>query len=275
MELTGKTDLGAVSMAATADAGPTGEGVDLDHTSFAVHDALDWARRLRRDLGATPVAGEVLPEFRYLLLHVGTRDAGARLELLEPVGDGFLTRHLAKRGEGPHHVTFTVPDLRAAVEQVRSLGLAVGGESYEHPPWREAFLPPDGTHGVVVQLAQSDRAYPRPEDLLATRERDTATFPSTQGAADPLWWAPVWDTAPGATAVLGTTHLGSTDLGASRALFAGVLGGAVTEGERFLHFRWPSGSVRVHAADRAGVLGMDLQGGPDLHIGAARLRPSR
>ena len=46
---------------------------DLDHTSFAVHDALAWARRLRRELGATPIAGETLTEFRYVLLHVGHR----------------------------------------------------------------------------------------------------------------------------------------------------------------------------------------------------------
>ena len=252
-------------------AGPA--GADLDHTAFAVHDALGWARRLRRALGATPVGGEVLPEFRYLLLHVGTPDEGARLELLEPVGPGFLTRHLATRGEGPHHVTFTVPDLRATVARVRALGLTVVGESYGHAPWQEAFLPPDDRHGVVVQLAQSDRAYPPPAQLLASRERDTAGFPSTRGALEPLWWTPLWDTAPGGTAVLGTTHLASTDLAFSRRLFAGVLGGAVSEGEQHLHLSWPSGAVRVHAADRAGVLGMDLRGG-QIRIGAARLGPS-
>jgi hypothetical protein len=56
-------------------------GIDLDHTSFAVHDAMGWARRLRRQLGATPIAGEMLEEFRYLLLYVGTAEGGARLEL--------------------------------------------------------------------------------------------------------------------------------------------------------------------------------------------------
>jgi hypothetical protein len=88
------------------------ETIDLDHTSFAVDDALAWARRLRRDLGATPIAGEVLPAFRYVLLYVGTVTSGARIELLDPVGDGFLTRFLERHGTGPHHLTFTVPDLR-------------------------------------------------------------------------------------------------------------------------------------------------------------------
>ena len=248
-------------------------GVDLDHTSFAVHDALGWARRLRRELGAVPIGGEVLPEFRYILLHVGTADEGARLELLDPAGPGFLTRHLARRGEGPHHVTFAVPDLRGAVARVRSLGLTVVGESHGHTPWQEAFIPPDGTHGVVVQLAQSDRAYPAPAEVLATRERDPASAPSTRGAVQPLWWTPVWDTDPAGTAVLGATHLASTDLSASRLLFAGVLGGEVHAAEHSVEFRWPSGSVRVHGADRPGVLGMDLSGGgPEgIALGVARL----
>ncbi|MFD2093786.1 VOC family protein [Blastococcus deserti] len=248
-------------------------GVALDHTSFAVHDAMDWARLLRRLLGATPIAGETLPEFRYLLLHVGTAEAGGRLELLEPVGPGFLTRHLDKRGEGPHHVTFTVPDLEAMVDRVRALGATVVGETYDHPPWREAFLAPDHRHGVVVQLAQSDLAYPSAQELLSTRDRDTARFPSTRGATDPLWWTPLWDEAPQLTARLGATHLGSTDLQFSRRLFGDVLGGRVVEGRGFLDISWPGGSLRVHASDRPGVMGASLRGGgaDELRIGAAWL----
>lgn len=34
--------------------------VELDHTSFAVADALGWARRLRSGLGALPIAGDSL-----------------------------------------------------------------------------------------------------------------------------------------------------------------------------------------------------------------------
>lgn len=104
---------------------PGSDGVDLDHTSFAVHDAMAWAHRLRRELGATPIAGETLPEFRYLLLHVGTAERGARLELIEPASSGFVTRFLQRRGEGPHHLTFTVPDLREATARARGLGFTV------------------------------------------------------------------------------------------------------------------------------------------------------
>ncbi|MDQ8704097.1 VOC family protein [Streptomyces sp. LHD-70] len=262
----------AVTAPRTAATG--GTGIDLDHTSFAVHDAMRWARFLRRKLGATPISGETLPEFRYLLLYVGAPEQGARLELMEPQGDGFLTRNLAKRGEGPHHVTFTVPDLRAAVARVRALGSTVVGESYEHPPWHEAFIVPDDKHAVVIQLAQSDRRYPGPEDLLTTCARDPESLPSVSGATEPLWWTSLWGTPVETTARLGATHLASTDLAFSRRLFEGVLGGELRAEDEHFDFSWPGGSVRVHAAERPGILGMALHGSgfTSVRIGSASLR---
>jgi len=247
---------------------------DLDHTSFAVHDALAWAGRLRRELGATPIAGETLAEFRYLLLYVGDATDGARIELLEPRGAGFLSRFLERHGIGPHHITFTVPDLRAAVERVRAVGATVVGEDYEHPSWQEAFVAPDGIHGVVIQLAQSDTDYPGPAELLASTDRDPALFPSSRGATDPLWWTPVWESPVRSTARLGTTHLASTDPAYSRRLFGDALGGRLDERPDGLHFAWPNGSVRVHAASRPGVTAMTLDGGPPdgIALGPCRLR---
>ena len=158
---------------------------DLDHTSFAVHDALAWAGRLRRELGATPIAGETLAEFRYLLLYVGDATDGARIELLEPRGVGFLSRFLERHGIGPHHITFTVPDLRAAVERVRAVGATVVGEDYENPSWQEAFVAPDGIHGVVIQLAHSDSDYPGPAELLASTDREPGPVPQQPGRHRP------------------------------------------------------------------------------------------
>lgn len=227
---------------------------DLDHTSFAVHDARALAGRLRRELGAVPVAGETLPDFRYVML-----DAGARIELIEPVGaDGFLTRYLARYGEGPHHLTVLVPDVREAAAAVRRLGLTVTGESLDHPGWREAFVVPDAVHRTVVQLAQSD-----------------LEVPTSKGATDDRWWHPLLEVAPAAAAALGATFLGSSDLDATRRLFGDVLGAAVEEGDDSLRLRWPSGVLDVRTSRRPGITGMALAGGPagGVRIGDARLSP--
>jgi catechol 2,3-dioxygenase-like lactoylglutathione lyase family enzyme len=248
---------------------------DLDHTSFAVHDAMAWARRLRRELGATPIAGEALPEFRYLLLHVGTARAGGRLELIEPAGEGFATRYLRRHGEGPHHLTFTVPDLRATVAQVRALGATVVGEDYDHPSWQEVFIAPDAVHGVVIQLAHSDSSFPPPADLMSSTRRDTERFPSSRGATDPTWWTGVWDTPAERTAVLGATHLASTDLAFSRRLFADVLGAQARTRDGTIDLHWPGGGIRVVAGATPGVTGVAVSGGPPggVMIGPTTLGP--
>lgn len=251
-------------------------GADFDHTSFAVRDATTWARRLRSYLGAVPVAGEALPAFRYLLLYVGTARSGARIELIEPAGDGFLTRFLDRRGEGPHHITFTVPDLAATVERVRDLGATVTGEDYSNPSWQEAFIAPDGVHGVVIQLAQSDASYPSPAELVSTPNRDVESFPSSAGASDPTWWTGVWNTPAGPTAELGATHLGSTDLDFSRRLFVDVLGAQKSDKGDGIDFVWPSGAVTVTLRKAPGVTAISMPTGPSsaLSIGATQLLPT-
>jgi hypothetical protein len=228
---------------------------------------LGWARRLRQELGAVPVAGEALEEFRYLLLYVGTVQAGSRLELIEPAATGgFLARFLQRHGAGTHHITFTVPDLRSTVAQVRDLGATVVGEEYTNSSWREAFLMPDDKHGVVIQLAQTDFDYPPPAELLDTNRRDVQVFPSSYGATEPLWWTSLWDTPRGEPVVLGATHLASTDLDYTRDLFGGLLGADVSRTADGFTLVWPGGSVQVHRGDRPGVQSVDLHGAGERSI---------
>ena len=132
----------------------------LDHVAIAVRD-FHAALPLYRDLlGGTPGEYEEFPNrgFRWLSLRYPN---GSYIELLEPVGErGFLQEFLAKRGEGVHHITFVVADLRRAVERARAAGLRVVDENYDDPSWQEAFISPRSAHGTIIQLAHTpfDRA---------------------------------------------------------------------------------------------------------------------
>jgi catechol 2,3-dioxygenase-like lactoylglutathione lyase family enzyme len=232
-------------------------GIDFDHTSLAVHDLMDSAHELRRRLGAAPVIGEAGEQFRYLSLRVGPEGTEANLELIDPIGDdGFLSRFLAKHGEGPHHITFTVPNLRTMVQDVQSLGLTVVGENFDDPVWQEAFLVPDAVHGTVIQLAQTDKSYV-----------------SVDATAPEHWWNPLWQTPPETSATLGATHLASTDPSLSHRLFADVLGGEATDSDDGVRYVWPNGSLHVRPSDRPGLVSIDLVNGPadGMTIGSMRL----
>ncbi len=127
----------------------------LDHTAIAVQ-SFESALPLFRDLlGGEPnqMGEEGDRGFRWLALRFPN---GSFLELLEPIGEeGFLQEFLAKRGEGVHHLTFTVADVRHSVERARSGGLRVVDENYADPLWQEAYVSPRSAHGTIVQLVQT------------------------------------------------------------------------------------------------------------------------
>ena len=67
---------------------------------------------------------------------------GGKVELLEPLGEGFLSRFLEKHGEGLHHITFKTDDIEAAIEHVRGPRLRARRRHLEGEHWKEAFLRP-------------------------------------------------------------------------------------------------------------------------------------
>ena len=80
-----------------------------------------------------------------------------RIELLEPVGnsESFLTKFLARWGEGLHHLTFQVNDIRKASDYLTAKGLKITDEFYEDPLWKTAFISPKSSSGVLIQLYET------------------------------------------------------------------------------------------------------------------------
>ena len=129
------------------------EVLKVDHIAMATWDARGQARLLTEVLGATFFEGgdETNAGFRWLQFQL----PGGKIEVLEPLHrDGFLYRFLTKRGEGLHHVTLYVSDLASAIPTLESAGYAPVDVNLTHAEWKEAFLHPRDTSGVLIQLAQ-------------------------------------------------------------------------------------------------------------------------
>ncbi len=79
----------------------------------------------------------------------------AEVELIEPVDeDGPVSRFLASRGEGLHHICFEVTDIYEVITRLQDLGIEMvddvprmgtGGK-------RVAFLHPKAAHSVLIEL---------------------------------------------------------------------------------------------------------------------------
>jgi methylmalonyl-CoA epimerase len=141
----------------------------VDHVAMATWDARGPARMLTDILGAAFVDGadEDDAGFRWLQFQL----PGGKIEVLEPLHrDGFLYKFLTRRGEGLHHVTLYVADLAGAIPVLAGAGYTPVDVNLAHAQWKEAFLHPRDTSGVLIQLAQvpdPDAPYTPPRELTA------------------------------------------------------------------------------------------------------------
>jgi methylmalonyl-CoA/ethylmalonyl-CoA epimerase len=212
---------------------------DLDHVALAAADTSPALRFLTGPLGGTILFGGQGTGFRPMQVWIGTDDGdGMPIELLEPWAvdeNDFLARFLARHGAGPHHMTFKVPSLVAALERVQSAGFHPVNVDMSDPEWKEAFLMPREAHGTVVQLAES---HGHPETRAALLAHVRANGPNMH----PRWWA---DPAPpeGPPARLRRVVLRTPSLPAAVGFFAGVLHGDVEhDGDGRVDLVWPRGA---------------------------------
>lgn len=87
----------------------------------------------------------------------------SRMELLNPTReDSPVAKFLdSNNGPGVHHITFEVDDLDAAIEELEKRGGRIAsrhtygdGVSFEGFVWREAFVHPKDSFGVLIHLAE-------------------------------------------------------------------------------------------------------------------------
>jgi methylmalonyl-CoA/ethylmalonyl-CoA epimerase len=132
-----------------------GEG--LHHIGIAVNNLKESAALFEKVLG-TKAHYESAPcqKVSEAVFKIGK---GAEIDLLEPTGpESAVAKYLEKRGEGIHHVAFRVENLDAALEELKAKGvrlidekprIGVGGA-------RIAFLHPQATNGILVELCERD-----------------------------------------------------------------------------------------------------------------------
>jgi methylmalonyl-CoA epimerase len=126
----------------------------IDHLGIAVK-SLAGAKTFYEKLGLRVSPEEVVEQEKVRLVMVPLGDS--RLELLEPISeDSTIAKFLAKRGEGLHHVCLRVPDLTAAVANLKKDGVRLvtdeikvgaGGHRY-------VFVHPASAGGVLLELVQ-------------------------------------------------------------------------------------------------------------------------
>jgi methylmalonyl-CoA/ethylmalonyl-CoA epimerase len=134
------------------------ESKGLDHVAIAVKD-LDVAIALYRDVfGLKLEEVEEVPsqQVRTAIFGHGT----GRIELISPTAPNTgVAKFLEKRGEGLHHICIDVPDIEAAMADLKARGAPLLDEVPKAGAGgaRVAFVHPKGAHGVLVELREAPR----------------------------------------------------------------------------------------------------------------------
>jgi methylmalonyl-CoA/ethylmalonyl-CoA epimerase len=127
----------------------------LDHIGIAVKN-LDEALEIYEGiLGLEAETTRVLEEQKVKIAFLSAGEA--RIELLEPTDkEGPVARFIEKRGEGLHHITFTVADIEAFLQKLKEKGIAVVDEKPRigAEGFKIAFLHPRSMKSVLVELCE-------------------------------------------------------------------------------------------------------------------------
>lgn len=199
------------------------ESVQFHHVGLVVRRPTDLWPIMAGVLGGQYLTRGAADGFGWTQLRFAN---GFVLEGIHPEGDRrspFLERFLERSGVGPHHLTFNVDDLGAALAGLRAAGLEPIAVDVDGHEWQEASLHPDVAFGTVVQLVQ-----PAPGPLVAP--------PEPEGFPDVGYDQPV--------AALGRVVHAVRDLQAALALFRDVLGGHVVssgsaiDGNHWVELGW-------------------------------------
>jgi methylmalonyl-CoA/ethylmalonyl-CoA epimerase len=128
----------------------------IDHIGIAVHDLDAAVEFYRHTYGIEEWERTELPE-RHMVAAT-CRLGDCMLELIAPTSEqATFARFLRERGEGLHHIAFTVNDIEGALRKVEARGVQLI-DAHGRPGLHDtcvAFLHPRSTMGVLTEFVQA------------------------------------------------------------------------------------------------------------------------
>lgn len=126
----------------------------IDHIGVAVEKIEDAKMFFENILGLNISKIEEVPEQNVKIAFIPVGES--KIELLEPLENGAVSKFIKKKGEGIQHISLLVDDIEKAMQNMKEKGavfidekprLGAGGTKI-------AFIHPKSSHGVLVELCE-------------------------------------------------------------------------------------------------------------------------
>jgi len=127
----------------------------IDHIGIAVGDLSSAKRFYEESLGLRVEREETLGEMKIAFVPIG----GVNIELIQSTTpEGVISKFIANRGEGIHHIAYEVEDVAAALEELTAQGVKLvdrAPRAGAHGT-QVAFVHPKGALGVLTELVSKE-----------------------------------------------------------------------------------------------------------------------
>ena len=135
------------------------QATGVNHIGIAVRSLDDHRAYYEGVLGAVYEGTEEVEsqKVRVAFYRLGPAESPVRLELLEPLStDSPVAKFMEKRGEGVHHVAYSVADIDARLRELGEAGIQRIDDTARPGAhqMRIAFLHPKSTGGVLTELCE-------------------------------------------------------------------------------------------------------------------------
>ena len=122
----------------------------INHIGIAARDVDSIKETLVKAFGAKETYRRKLTGLGPISSIVEVGDS--RFELMQPIGDGVISRFIEKNGEGFHHISILTDDFAADCEKLTDRGFKVFGK-VEDEDFCVAFIHPKDTDGILYEIA--------------------------------------------------------------------------------------------------------------------------
>ncbi len=127
----------------------------IEHIGIAVKDLEAANKTYEALLGVAPYKSETVESESVTtsFFHCGE----SKIELLEALSEeSAIAKSIAKRGEGIHHIAFSVDNIEEEIQRLSKKGFVVLNERPKKGADNKwvAFLHPKSANGVLVELCQ-------------------------------------------------------------------------------------------------------------------------
>lgn len=130
----------------------------INHIGIAV-SSIDEQKPFYEQIGAVYEGQEIVEDqkVKVAFFKVGPPGGEVRLELLEPTDpSSTVAGFIHKRGQGLHHVAYTVDDLESRIAELQNEGVRMIDTTPRNGAHdtRIAFLHPKSSGGVLTEMCQ-------------------------------------------------------------------------------------------------------------------------